>query len=1033
MELDSIIFNKLISFIDDSKKNSNYELEARFWNKNKIIVNEENYKKVFQKLTFSKENNGYGFKYEMQNILDILLDKNSTNSNENSTLRMSINNINDIKKYWLKSTTENINVNFIEKEKIDKIDEENYNIRFSLNNEIPQNDILEKNKNLLKTNNSNEKTYRYKNRYSIKTDDNLFLIDMSTIKYGIGKNFNDSNTLNSIPKYEIEIEFIGKTINTDSENILKKLLFYSEIILKILQNSENLLSNTLINSIKNNYNLLIKTQSSNIDNFIAASPVTIHRENLLKNENINIFNRYAVTLKADGERNFLIVYASQKEEENGKIFIFNNNFTFIDTGLVDKEWTNTIIEGELVINDDKKDFYIYDILFSKNEDVRRKHLLTLNKDSKQISRLDLIELFYKSSSRKNNTKFNPKNIIQLNKKLYKYSIRNDGSDIFQKVNELWNTRKYNQFNVDGIIFVPIFEYYPLKGGSWYSLFKWKPPNLNTIDFLIKVLKDDNKEDIKNPYIENIERLDGKKETILKQYKTIQLYVGGKKTIFNKNRKAYKKSIPVLFNPFNIDNKNSEIYNSVKLFIDEDEKFYALDPITNEREEIYDDIIVEFGYDETKENGFKWIPYRFRKDKTNLYKNGKDVFGNSEHTANDIFRAINDPITEEMITTGKIPIKQGKSLLSNLDQKPYYSELGNENNNIGKRERFPYQNFHNHYIKYQLYYFSSPSYIQKYSSGAHGKLLDLCCGKGVDINKIKRAKYSEVVGMDYDLNNIKFAQERYKTTIVKPPNAYYVRGDSSKLIWPEFATGFTEADKIYTKKYIPTKYYFDSISLQFCFHYFYKDEIAFRSMLQNLNDNLKIGGYVIGTCFDGERIYDKLKDSESIMGKTFSGETLWKIEKKYPATKFLFSDKRANFGKVIDVFVKTIGVVHPEYLVNFYYVDKIMKEYGFSKVSLKPFEEFYNELIEGKNLMNLPEKDLGINIEGAKKMSDAEKEFSFLSSGFIYKKEKNSSDSLYKKLIELMEKRDKSKILSDDIGSVYKVDKDTEHIIEDSVL
>ena len=205
------------------------------------------------------------------------------------------------------------------------------------------------------------------------------------------------------------------------------------------------------------------------------------------------------------------------------------------------------------------------------------------------------------------------------------------------------------------------------------------------------------------------------------------------------------------------------------------------------------------------------------------------------------------------------------------------------------------------------------------------------------------------------------------------------------------------------------------------------------MLQNLNDNLKIGGYVIGTCFDGERIYDKLKDTQSIMGKTFSGETLWKIDKKYPATKFSFSDKRANFGKVIDVFVKTIGVVHPEYLVNFYYVDKIMKEYGFSKVSLKPFQEFHNELIEGKNIMDLPQKDLNINIDVAKTMSDAEKEFSFLSSGFIYKKEKNSSDSLYKKLIELMEKRDKSKLLSDDIGSVYKVDKDTEHIIEDSVL
>ena len=36
------------------------------------------------------------------------------------------------------------------------------------------------------------------------------------------------------------------------------------------------------------------------------------------------------------------------------------------------------------------------------------------------------------------------------------------------------------------------------------------------------------------------------------------------------------------------------------------------------------------------------------------------------------------------------------------------------------------------------------------------------------------------------------------------------------------------------------------------------------------------------------------------------------------------------------------------------------------------------------------------MESVKKMSAEEKRFSFLSSGFIYKKERNSSDSLIKK-------------------------------------
>jgi len=1019
MELNIEVFTKLSSLFDSAKKNINYELEARFWNRDNKKINSEKYNKIFQKLTFSKDNNGLGYTYEMKNILDIILDKKSYNNSD--TIRVSINDINNIKKYWLTSEIDN-NAKFIEKEKLDKLDEENYNIRFSLNNEIPQNNLLNKNKNLLLSN-TQDKIFRLKNRYSIKTDDKLFLIDMTSVKLGNGKTFKESNTLKENLSYEIEIEYIGGDIDISSDIIAQKLLYHCEIILKILQNTNILLTNNLINNVKKFYNKLVNNKYN--DNFIAASPVTIHRDNLFKSTNIkNIYNRYAVTLKADGERNFLIVYSSNNEDDNGKIFIFNNNFNFIYTGYKDIEWCNTLIEGELVDNGPEKEIYLYDILFSKGEDVRRKHLTDIKKDVISNTRLDILDKFQKSTTRKMQINFNDENCIKLKYKKYIQSVRSDGSDIFQKVKELWDNRKYNTFNVDGVIFVPKYEYYPLNGGSWYSLFKWKPEELNTVDFLIKFVKDDNKKDIKSPYIQIIDRLDNKNETILKQYISIKLYVTGQKTIYSENHKMNKKNIPVLFNPFNLDEKNSEIHNLVKIFIDDDQKIYANDPITGEKEEIYDDIIVEFGYDNSKEDGFKWIPYRYRKDKTTLYKNGKEIFGNSQFTANDIFKAINLPVTEEMITTGNVPLNE---LKEDIDKKSYY--LRDLNNN-SKRERFQYQNFHNHYVKYQLLYFSSPSYIHEYKSGVHGKLLDLCCGKGVDINKIKRAKYAEIVGMDIDYKNIKEAQEWYKNMVPFPkPKASYFRGDSGKLIWPVQACGDTVAEKLKTKEYIPTKYLFDTISLQFCFHYFFKDEISLRTVIQNMNDNLKIGGFVIGTTFDGARLYEQLKNNEFISGKTSSSEVMWKIEKKFSSTKLVFTDKKPNFGKQIDVFVKTIGVVHPEYLVNFNYLDKIMEEYGFSKVVIKPFEEFYNELIEGKNLMDLSDKELEKDIEVAKKMSEDEKRFSFMSSGFIYKKEKNSSDSLIKKLVELIEKRDKLRKKE----GIYKVNEDTEHTIENSEL
>jgi SAM-dependent methyltransferase len=1016
MEFNKKIYSKLISFIEIAKNNKNSELEARFWN-NKFVIDEDIYTKVFQKLTFNKDNNGFGYNYEMKNILDVILDKR-TMQNDLDTIRLSINGENDIKKYWLNNSIENLNYTFIEKEKLDKIDDMSYNIRFSLNNEIPEENMLNKNKNLLLNVNNNEnkaidKVFRLKNRYSIKTDDELFLIEMSKTKMGMGKIFKESNTLREKVKYEIEIEFIGRESKLSDEEIAKKLLSHCFNIMKIIQNSNIIITNDLMNDIKKYYKELAKVK---MDEFVAADPVTIHRENLFKNDVIkNIYNRYAVTLKADGLRYFLIVYSSTNPNLNGKIYIFNKAFNFIDTGYKDLSWIGTLMEGEYIA--ENNEILLYDILFSKNEDVRKKHLTDIQREGKQITRLDILDNFLKSQSRVLSENFSETLSIKIKNKKYIQTVRGDGTDIFQKVKELWDARQYNTFNVDGIIFVPKYEYYPFHGGSWSSLFKWKPPILNTIDFLIKIVKDDNNKEIKYPYIDITKRLNGKDETTLKQYKSVQLFVTGQKSTYI-NKKNTKVKIPILFNPYNLDNQNSEKFNVAKIMIEDDGKIYANDPITNEKVEIYDDIIVEFSYNNDKEYGFKWIPFRFRKDKTSMYKNGEKVFGNGERTANDIFKAIQLPITEEMITTGEIPVLTEKN---GLIKDPYYVREGEDNT---YRKRFPYQNFHNLYIKSQLLYLSSPCYIKEIGSGYSGRILDLCCGRGVDYQKIKRARYAEIVGMDIDYNNIKDAQEWFKSMANPPPKGFYVRGDSSKLIWPEQASGFTEGDKMLTKKFIPAKYMFDTISLQFCFHYFYKDEITFRTILQNINDNLKIGGFVMGTTFDGERICDSLKNTDSIMGKDFSGELMWKIDKKYGSGKISFTDKRPNFGKQIDVLVKTIGVVHPEYLVNFKYMVKLMNDYGFSLVFIKPFEEFYNELIEGKNIMDHPQKDLDKYVETVKSMSDAEKRFSFFSSAFMFKKERNSSDSLFKKLVELMEKRNKL-----EGQDVYIVNKDTEEIIE----
>jgi SAM-dependent methyltransferase len=992
MQLNNKIFDKLIRFVDDSRKNKNYELEARFFKK----IDEDTYNRIFQRFTFTADNNGFYFPYTMKNMLDVSLDKDY---NDIGTLRMTIHDNDNIKKFWLDESTVDIEKIFIEKEKIDKIDEKNYNIRFSLNNEISQNELLKKNIDFILSSTTN-KTYRMKNRYSIKTDDNLFVIDMSAIKMGRGNNFSSSNTIKENLHYEIEIEFIGKDSKLESSDIAKKMLYYSEIILKLQNNSNVLISQKFIQNIKSKYFTLVKS-----NDFIAASPVTIHRENLLKSNLVkNICENYAVTLKADGERNFLFVVPSEKKEENGKIYMFNNNFNFIDTGYKDDKFSNTLIECEYV--KETRELYIYDILFFKNRDVRRTNLYEKMKECRVKYLID----FDKSPSRTIFESFTEQECIKIQIKQHFFS--NEKETIFMKAAELWKNREQSGFHVDGMIFIPKNEYYKLGSGSWYSLFKWKPPHLNSIDFLIKSVKDDNNKDVKSPTIQIVNRIDGTQETVFKQYKTYRLYVTRNKGKYNNGN---VKKIPVLFNPYG--NGLDDSYNSAQLFIEKDEKTYAHDPISKVIEEIGDDIIVEFGYDDTREVGFKWVPYRYRRDKTDLYKSGQEVFGNNEKVAMDIFKSIHLPVTEEMITTGNVPMQSEKDV---NETTPYYMRGNNE-----RRERFSYQNFHNHYIKYQLFYDTS---LWKLDTKTNGKFLDLCCGKGVDIKRIKKARYSEVVGIDVDYNNIIEAQELYKKIIKAPPRAYYLHGDASKLIFPNQTCGLSEMSKKLMLQFIPSKYIFDTVSLQFCFHYFFKSEVTFRTLLQNMNDNLKIGGHVIGTTFDGQRIHDAFikGKTDSLTGMTDKkNDIIWKIDKKYKSMKMLFKETHPYFGYEIDVLVKTIGVVHKEYLVNFNYFDAMMIQYGFEKVIIKPFSQFYDELTMKTEKMDLSEEEFELDYKNAMKMSEDEKRFSFFSNAFIYKKVKNTPDIEFKKLSKCMEKEFKEK---EKEITAYKMDKDEQHLL-----
>ena len=945
-KIQKTIHKSLLTDISKFLDSKDLEFEVRLGKS--YNINYYNIKKILNYLVYDKVNGGLELRYKTVSILDIQVEDNK---------RYSIIGLENIKKYWLLNSLEEIPYKLITKKRLNNIDLKNYDIRFSLSEEK---DIESKDKII-----QNITKYRFKNRYEIKTEDKLFRFDLTVIKSADSVNdvFKSSEIEKQNQEYEIEIELLNNKRTTKLSNkvLLNKLINYVYFIISILQNNENIIDLLDKNEILNNYKKLTKMGKLA---FITANPVTLHLDNILDNDKHNILNKYAVTLKADGVRHLLYI------DNNGDFYLFDNNYNLLNLKYNDKKWSNSLCESEYI--ESTNDIYIYDMLFSKGVDIRKRHLKT-SKKVKHIGRLDSAISLVKSLS----------DIKKYNIKIKKYVFSVKPGDIFKKANELWSVKEENNFYSDGLIFTPITEHYPMKNISWYSLFKWKPPELNSIDFLIKVVKNKNGNDEINPLIKEKKNPDGKTDRIFKKYKTIELYVGGYKDIERVNGRKHRPYGSILFNPYG-DNSNE--HNVAKIFIDSDENMYSKDPLSGEIDLIMDNTIVEFSYDINKKGGFRWIPIRVRHNKTAQYKKGERQYGNNEKTANDIFKTYQVPILENVITSGKIPKKlieqqeKFRSELSSNTIKRSINEYYTTNTSNKKHIRQKYQNFHNTVVKDNLY--KQTIKLLKDREGL--KLIEFASGRGGDINRWKKYGYEKVIGIEPVMVSIEEARERFQKVQRPKPKTYFLRGDLSKLIFPDYNAGLEESNKNNLAKFLPTKYQYDIVSIQFAIHYFFENEISVRTIMQNINDNLNTGGLVIGTCFNGEKIVNKLKGKSKLEGKDINGDIMWSIKKDYTIRKL--SNKKSSLGKHVNVFVRSIGQEISEPLVNYNYLDSLFEEYGFQKISVESFKDIY-----AKNKFEL---------------DNVEQEFSFLYNSFIYQKIKNTPDSLYSKLVKLMKKANK---------------------------
>jgi hypothetical protein len=318
---------------------------------------------------------------------------------------------------------------------------------------------------------------RYKKRWSFELISNIidhplspFRIDFTHVN---GSYYNNNNVLIPVNNYEIELEVINRPIS-NFDQLWNGIIYMTELI----QNTIYPITANKMSGIIKEFNTIFEKDIIAID---AKSDYKFNRYwrivNVLNkpiNLPLNVLkqgNKYAITDKADGTRKLLLfsetgVYLLYPPEETSQYLNIENNTEYYIKDTICNNLKGTVLDGEYLNINGVKTYLAFDILANKGKDIRNlsftDRILTLKK---------LIDTYLKTN-------------IYIKYKEYLFPpepLDNRINTLLDIINITDPThKKFKNYGNDGIIFNNISETYT--NGTVY---KWKPPEKLTIDFLFK--------------------------------------------------------------------------------------------------------------------------------------------------------------------------------------------------------------------------------------------------------------------------------------------------------------------------------------------------------------------------------------------------------------------------------------------------------------------------------------------------------------------------------------------------------------------
>jgi hypothetical protein len=801
------------------------------------------------------------------------------------------------------------------------------------------------------------------------------------------------------------------TKEKDTTDKVKALIKYTLFLYKELTGEAYPLVISEQTAILTKYSELIKSvyENKKYRMYLTPKPVTLERKNLMDPDKaigvLSVLKNYAVTDKADGERMLLFI------DDKGEAYFINGLFQVKKLGVQAKNVTNTLLDGEYISSHllkspgQKSIFAIFDIYFMKTQNLMILPLMA-SVDETDKSKCRYAKM--KEVSDKNIWTMNDADIVIE----MKQHFAANGADMFNKCHDVYNANKL--YNKDGLIFTPVdlqvFADYPntpkkLTGKSvaWDKVFKWKPPEQNTIDFLVTLDKNgDHFVSIKGTTYKRFILHTGYNPS---QWEEISIEEGVERVYTNKPTQSRvvkpDEYTPRVFKPDGADAAVSIALIPVNIF---------KQAVSQQNEIIENDTIVEMSYTpgSHKNPSLCWKATRVREDKTKIYRNKKESLpANDLSVALNIWDSIHAPVTlDDIIGNTTIsfidaPVDIDERLLSVNDI--YYARDNNRRNNMLSVNML---NFHNHGIKAMLY--------GKSEKNANGRkmLLELACGMAGDLPRWRDNNFTFVLGVDLVKHNIVAPSGAYSRILNRhhhhhhhttlPNNftkAIFVVGDCARpLETGEAADQGSDSETLLrmlhgmktskdTFKYLDRykvpgmvkTHKFDMVSCQFAIHYFFQSSKRIDGFMGNVSRNLKNGGLFIATFMDGEKVDNLIKSTENNAVGKKGDRHIWAIQKEYKSFT-----KKSPYGKLINVYLENTRRFIPEYLVHFDVLCAKAEEFGLVLQENASFETTFNYLLQkvkaGQSLNNSSDADL-LFLEN----DEVQKKFSFLNHWVVFRK------------------------------------------------